>query len=479
MSTKKLQILDSMIKQAENANTLGGRSASYFAAAHEVNELHTLVGDTSVSTQISTAVEAITADDLGVYVQDTEPAEAVEGDIWIDSSADSGNYVPINHVHNDATTTTSGFMSALDKVKLDSLTELPEIIVDDALSRTSINPVQNKVVNAAIDNLNTLVGDVSVSEQIADAISSKSIPTITLPNTGSNNSGKYALLKTCEMTAGARGYNGTYLLFDARTQTYSGIFHVKARTANTISDAMNCNISWLSVNQSTLKNNLFLTQETASDTGYVTARLYIKVPSNYSSIKLVTINEELVEADGNVLTTPTSFTWETAMIGTTIATSSARIRMDVDKADTLNGLTSSVAELNYCDGVTSNIQEQLNSLNTLVGDSSVSEQISLAAADLSVNISKKAETASYTGTFSANGWSANAPYTQTITVTGLLSTDNPIVDVNLDGVSNGSSIIEVWTYVGRIAVTANNTVVGYCYEEKPTVDIPIILKVVR
>ena len=121
MATKKIQILDSMIKQAENANTLGGRSASYFAVASEVNELQQLVGDTSVSTQISTAVEAITADDLGVYVQDTEPTEAVEGDIWIDSSADSGDYVPINHAHNDATASTSGFMSAADKVKLDSL----------------------------------------------------------------------------------------------------------------------------------------------------------------------------------------------------------------------------------------------------------------------------------------------------------------------------------------------------------------------
>ncbi len=185
MSTKKIQILDSMIKQAENANTLGGRSASYFAVASEMKELQQLVGDTSVSTQISTAVESITADDFGVYVQDTEPTDAVEGDIWIDSSADSGDYVPINHVHNDATASASGFMSAADKVKLDNLAEVQEIAVDDALSSTSTNPVQNKVINAALSNkadaehthngyalatdvsdLQTKVGDSSVSEQI-------------------------------------------------------------------------------------------------------------------------------------------------------------------------------------------------------------------------------------------------------------------------------------------------------------------------
>lgn len=44
-----------------------------------------------------------------------------------------------------------------------------QIAVDDALSDTSTNPVQNKVVNVAISNLNTLVGDTAVSEQINQA----------------------------------------------------------------------------------------------------------------------------------------------------------------------------------------------------------------------------------------------------------------------------------------------------------------------
>lgn len=41
--------------------------------------------------------------------------------------------------------------------------------VDMELSNTSINPVQNKVINEAITNLNALVGDVSISEQISEA----------------------------------------------------------------------------------------------------------------------------------------------------------------------------------------------------------------------------------------------------------------------------------------------------------------------
>ena len=46
-----------------------------------------------------------------------------------------------------------------------------DIEVDSALSTTSTNPVQNKVISEAINALNTLVGDHSVSEQIADATS--------------------------------------------------------------------------------------------------------------------------------------------------------------------------------------------------------------------------------------------------------------------------------------------------------------------
>ena len=38
--------------------------------------------------------------------------------------------------------------------------------------------------------------------------------------------------------------------------------------------------------------------------------------------------------------------------------------IEATKADTLTGLTSTVTELNYCDGVTSNIQTQLNNKQT-------------------------------------------------------------------------------------------------------------------
>ena len=57
MATKKLQILDSIIKQAENADTLDGKHAEDFALVTDVETVKSLVGDSSVSEQINSAVE--------------------------------------------------------------------------------------------------------------------------------------------------------------------------------------------------------------------------------------------------------------------------------------------------------------------------------------------------------------------------------------------------------------------------------------
>lgn len=61
-----------------------------------------------------------------------------------------------------------------EKNKLAGIAEgANKTIVDSALSSTSTDPVQNKVVNAAINDLNTLVGDTAVATQISNAVASK------------------------------------------------------------------------------------------------------------------------------------------------------------------------------------------------------------------------------------------------------------------------------------------------------------------
>ncbi len=60
-------------------------------------------------------------------------------------------YSKTSHTHAAATQSAAGMMSAADKKKLDGIAEgANKTTVDTALSATSTNPVQNKVVNAAL-----------------------------------------------------------------------------------------------------------------------------------------------------------------------------------------------------------------------------------------------------------------------------------------------------------------------------------------
>lgn len=77
MSTKKLQIVNNLIIEASNADTVDGKHASDFAVASDVTTLQTLVGDTAVSTQISTAIanKVDKVDDKGLSTNDYTTAE--------------------------------------------------------------------------------------------------------------------------------------------------------------------------------------------------------------------------------------------------------------------------------------------------------------------------------------------------------------------------------------------------------------------
>lgn len=101
--------------------------------------------------------------------------------------------------------------------------------------------------------------------------------------------------------------------------------------------------------------------------------------------------------------------------------------------------------------------------------------------EIRTTLFSKASTANYSATFLSNGWSATAPYSQTVSVQGILVTDVPIVDVDLSGVETsdtGIALKEAWNFIDRVTAE-NGTVTAYCYEEKPTVNVPIVLKVVR
>lgn len=76
-------------------------------------------------------------------------------------------------------------------------------------------------------------------------------------------------------------------------------------------------------------------------------------------------------------------------------------------------------------------------------------------------------------------WSGSAPYTQNISVSGILESDTPIVDIDLSAVdySNKDAVIEAYSKIYRIT-TAANSITIYA-DEATTTAVPIQLKVVR
>ena len=58
----------------------------------------------------------------------------------------------VNHSHDSASSSANGFLSKEDKSKLDGIaTEANKTVIDSSLSDSSTNPVQNKVVNSALN----------------------------------------------------------------------------------------------------------------------------------------------------------------------------------------------------------------------------------------------------------------------------------------------------------------------------------------
>ena len=68
------------------------------------------------------------------------------------SDGNKYNITDANTTYGDATTVASGLMSAADKAKLDGIAaQANKVVVDASFSTSSTNPVQNKVIKAALD----------------------------------------------------------------------------------------------------------------------------------------------------------------------------------------------------------------------------------------------------------------------------------------------------------------------------------------
>lgn len=83
-------------------------------------------------------------------------------------------------------------------------------------------------------------------------------------------------------------------------------------------------------------------------------------------------------------------------------------------------------------------------------------------------------------TLLASGWSAEEPYTQSVTVEGVLGSDAPFVDVDLSAavtLDEIKALLAAWASVLKATAEANQVTV--IFGNVPDMDVPIKVKVVR
>lgn len=106
--------------------------------------------------------------------------------------------------------------------------------------------------------------------------------------------------------------------------------------------------------------------------------------------------------------------------------------------------------------------------------------VSEALAELGGNVDQKATTATYTASVTTS-WTANSAggYYKTVSVSGILGTDNPVADVVLGSDIDANALyLEAWALVTRIT-TAANSITLYANEDAPETAFTVQLKVVR
>lgn len=92
-----------------------------------------------------------------------------------------------------------------------------------------------------------------------------------------------------------------------------------------------------------------------------------------------------------------------------------------------------------------------------------------------------AATASYTATLTVAGWTGSAaPYTQEATVTGILASDSPFVDVDMSGLTTTDDMTAAQDAFGLILkATAGAGKITFAASDKPDAALTVKIKVVR
>ena len=118
---------------------VASQSANGLMSAADKKKLDSISVDSTGSVEIDLTI------DTALSTTSTNPVQNKVVTAALNGKAAS------SHSHGAATTNANGFMSSTDKAKLDGIASgANKTTVDSALSSTSTNPVQNKVINSAL-----------------------------------------------------------------------------------------------------------------------------------------------------------------------------------------------------------------------------------------------------------------------------------------------------------------------------------------
>lgn len=80
-------------------------------------------------------------------------------------------------------------------------------------------------------------------------------------------------------------------------------------------------------------------------------------------------------------------------------------------------------------------------------------------------------------TLLASGWSEEAPYTQTVSVSNMKETYAPIIECvgDVENESGKKALTKQWGFVDSI-VTGDGIITATCKFKKPTLDLPLVIK---
>ena len=293
-----------------------------------------------------------------------------------------------NTTYSDATTSNNGLMSASDKRKLDGIeVGANKTVVDSALDVSSTNPVQNKVVKAALDGKASSTHNHSASQITSGTLSADRLPTVPIAKGGTGATTAVDAMNTLAR----RGDSGDGSDFDELLN--NGVYCVRTTSPTNGPGSGNCGVL-ASFDANTRKAQVFM-----DDTG---PDVFVRVNNNSGWTewgRLYSTKSKPTASD--IGAAPTSHTHPASQV--TGLTADRALVSDANGHPAVSAVTNT--ELGYLDGVTSNVQTQLNGKLSTSGTAAAASKLATARTI--------ALTGNVTGSASFDG-TANASVTATI-----------------------------------------------------------------